>query len=107
ISVAIAVLIGLLLLRDPAQAMTSISLLLIVFFMIEGISKIVFALTIRPFPHWVWLLASGMVGVLLAGILWASLPVTALWFLGVLLGVNLISIGAALAYLAWEVRRQR
>ncbi|MFU8814944.1 MAG: HdeD family acid-resistance protein, partial [Pseudomonadales bacterium] len=62
ISVAIAVLIGLLLLRDPAQAMMSISLLLIVFFMIEGISKIVFALTIRPFPHWVWLLASGMVG---------------------------------------------
>jgi len=107
ISVALAVLIGLLLLRDPAQAMMSISLLLIVFFMIEGISKIVFSLTIRPFPNWSWVLASGLVGVLLSGFLWASLPVTALWLLGLFLGVNLVSVGAALAYLAWEVRHQQ
>src|SRR5215218_6988822 len=105
ISVILALLIGFLFLRDPAQGLATITLLLIVFFMIEGISKVVFALTIRPFPNWGWVLASGLVGILMALILWASLPVTALWLVGVLLGINLISVGAAIAYLAWQVRQ--
>jgi uncharacterized membrane protein HdeD (DUF308 family) len=105
ISVILAVLIGCLFLRDPAQGLVTIALLLIVFFMIEGISKVVFALTIRPFPNWGWVLASGLVGILLALILWANLPVTALWLIGVLLGINLISVGAAIGYLAWQVRQ--
>jgi uncharacterized membrane protein HdeD (DUF308 family) len=83
----------------------TITLLLIVFFMIEGISKVVFALTIRPFPNWGWVLASGLVGIVLSLVLWASLPVTAVWLIGLLLGIQLISVGAALGYLAWQVRR--
>src|ERR1044071_4540539 len=74
ISVILAVLIGFLFLRDPAQGMATITLLLIVFFIIEGISKVVFALTIRPFPNWGWVLASGILGVVLAVVLLASLP---------------------------------
>jgi uncharacterized membrane protein HdeD (DUF308 family) len=105
ISVALAVVIGLLILRNPVEGLVSATLLLIVFFMIEGLSKVVFALTIRPFPNWGWVLASGMVGIFLSLILWASLPVTAVWLVGLLLGIELISTGAAIGYLAWEVRR--
>jgi uncharacterized membrane protein HdeD (DUF308 family) len=104
VSVVLSVLVGLLVLRDPGQAMLTISLLLIIYFMIEGISKIVFALTIRPFPNWGWVLASGGVGILLSLVLWANLPVTALWLIGLLVGIELISVGAALAYLAWRAR---
>ncbi len=105
ISVILGVLIGILFLRDPAQGLLTVTLLIIVFFMIEGISKIVFALTIRPFPNWGWVLASGLVGIALSLILWASLPVTAIWLIGLLLGIELISVGAAITYLAWQVRR--
>ena len=105
ISVILALLIGFLFLRDPAQGLLTITLLLIVFFMIEGISKVVFALTIRPLPNWGWVLASGLVGILLSLILWSSLPVAALWLVGLLLGIELISVGAAIAYLAWQVRQ--
>jgi hypothetical protein len=34
-----------------------------------------------------------------------SLPVTAIWLLGVLLGIQLICEGVALGYLAWQVRQ--
>ena len=105
ISVILSVLVGFLFLRDPAQGMLTITLLLIVFFMIEGISKVVFALTIRPFPSWGGVLVSGLVGIFLSVILWASLPVTALWLIGLLLGMELVSVGVAIAYLAWQVRR--
>lgn len=105
ISFVLSVLIGFLFLRDPEQGLMTVTLLLIVFFMAEGLSKIVFALTIRPFPNWGWVLASGLVGIVLSLILWASMPVTAVWLIGLLLGIELVSIGAAMAYLAWQVRQ--
>ena len=104
LSVVLAILIGLLILRDPAQALVTLTILLIVFCMVEGFSKVVFSLTIRPFPNWGWVLASGIVGILASIYLWTSLPVTSAWFLGLVLGLVLISEGAALGYLAWRVR---
>ena len=71
----------------------------------HGIDRLVFALTIRTFPNWGWVLASGVIGILLSLFLWASLPVTAIWLLGVLLGIHLTCEGAALGYLAWQVRQ--
>ena len=104
-SVLLAVLIGILFLRDPAQGLLTLTLLLIVFFVIEGMSKIVFALTIRPFPNWAWVLGSGIVGLVLAAVLMASMPVTATWLIGFLLGVELVSVGGAMAYLAFRTRQ--
>jgi uncharacterized membrane protein HdeD (DUF308 family) len=66
---------------------------------------VIFALTIRPFPNWGWVLGSGIVGILLALYLWASIPVSAVWVLGVLLGIELICEGAALTHLAWQARK--
>ena len=104
ISVVIAILIGVLLLRQPESGLLIMTLLLIVFFMVEGISKVIFALTIRPFPNWGWVFASGIVGIVLGVYLLMNMPVTAEWVLGALLGIQLICEGAALAYLAWQVR---
>jgi uncharacterized membrane protein HdeD (DUF308 family) len=49
-------------------------------------------------------LVSGIVAIPVALYLWASFPVTAIWLLGVLLGIQLICEGAAIGYLAWQVR---
>src|SRR5512132_499904 len=100
VSVVLSVIVGVLLLRHPGEGLLTLTLLLIVFFIVEGISKV----TVRPFPNWGWVLASGIVGILLALYLWANLPITAVWLLGVLLGIQLICEGAALGYLAWKVR---
>src|SRR5215475_5861314 len=105
VSVALFLIIGLLFLRNPGESLLTLTLLLIVLFLVEGISKVIFALTIRPFPNWGWVLVSGIVGILLAFYLWASIPVTAVWLIGVLLGIELISEGVALGYLAWQVRK--
>jgi uncharacterized membrane protein HdeD (DUF308 family) len=105
VSVVLFVIVGVLFLRNPGESLLTLTLLLIVFFMVEGISKVIFALTIRPFPNWGWILASGLVGILLSLYLWASIPVTAIWLLGALLGIELICEGAALGHLAWQVRK--
>ena len=104
VSVALSVIVGVLLIRHRGEGLLVLTLLLLVYFMVEGISKVIFALTIRPFPNWGWVFASGVVGILVAFYLWASFPLTAIWLLGVLLGIQLICEGAALGYLAWKVR---
>lgn len=104
ISAVLAILIGVLLLRSPDSGLLIMTVLLIVYFMVEGIAKVIFALTIRPFPNWGWVLGSGFVGILLALILWANMPLSADWVLGLMLGILLVCEGAALTYLAWHVR---
>jgi uncharacterized membrane protein HdeD (DUF308 family) len=105
VSVALFIIVGALFLRNPAESLITLTLLVIVFLMVEGISKIIFSLTIRPFPNWGWILVSGIISVLLSFYLWSSMPVTAVLFLGMLLGISLISEGVALGYLAWRVRQ--
>ena len=38
-------------------------------------------------------------------ILLAAMPVTALWLIGLMLGMQLISVGTALSWLAWQIRK--
>jgi uncharacterized membrane protein HdeD (DUF308 family) len=106
VSVVLFVIVGILFLRNPAESLVTLTLLLIVLFMVEGISKVIFALTIRPLANWGWVLASGIVGILLAFYLWANIPITAVWLIGVLLGIELICEGIALGLLSWRVRKE-
>jgi uncharacterized membrane protein HdeD (DUF308 family) len=104
ISVVLAISIGVLLLRNPDAGLLIMTVLLIVFFIVEGFSKIIFALNIRPVMGWVWVLLSGIIAILLGAYLWANMPLSSEWVLGVLLGIQLICEGAALAFLAWMIR---
>jgi uncharacterized membrane protein HdeD (DUF308 family) len=106
ISAVLAIVIGLLLLRHTDAGLLFFSVLLVVYFMVEGIVKTIFALTIRPFPNWGWVLASGLIGIALSVYLWANLSTVSEWMLGFLFGILLVVEGAALASLAWRVRRE-
>lgn len=105
VSVVLFLIVGALFLRNPGESLLTLTLLVIVFFMVEGISKVIFSLTIRPLPNWGWVFISGVIGILLAFYLWASIPLTAIWLLGVLLGIELICEGVALGSLAWRARQ--
>ena len=105
VSVVLGIVVGFLLISRPEAGLLAVALLLVVYFMIEGVSRIVFALMIRPMDDWLFLLASGVVGIIVALILAANLGGSAQWLLGALLGVYLIAAGGALAYLAWNLRR--
>jgi uncharacterized membrane protein HdeD (DUF308 family) len=105
VSVALTLIIGLMFLRNPGQGLFTLTMLLIVYFLAEGISKVIFALTIRPFPNWHWILLSGLIAFIAAIFSWSKLPVTAIWILCPFLGIVLISEGAAIGYLALQVRK--
>ncbi len=105
VSVSLGVVVGFLLISRPEAGLLAVALLLVVYFMIEAVSRIVFALMIRPMDDWLYLLGSGVVGIVVALILAANLGGAAQWLLGTLLGAYLIAAGGALGWLAWNLRR--
>jgi uncharacterized membrane protein HdeD (DUF308 family) len=106
LSAVLAIVIGVLLLRHTDAGMLFFSVLFLIYFMIEGIAKTIFAFIIRPIPNWGWVLVSGLLGIVLALYLWANLSTVSEWMLGVLLGILLVVEGVALSSLAWRVRRE-
>jgi uncharacterized membrane protein HdeD (DUF308 family) len=105
ISAALGIVVGLILLVRPIAGAVSLTLVLIVFFIAEGLFSILFGIAQRRHVStWGWMIASGVVDLLLAGILIAGLPGDAAWALGLLVGINLIFGGAALSAIALRLR---
>ena len=106
LSALIGLVAGVLLLARPVLGTLSLTAVLIAFLMAEGVITIFYATEHRKgiSAGWGWMLASGLLDLVLAVILLAGLPWTAVWALGVLLGVNMIVGGAALISMALQAR---
>lgn len=106
LSAVAGIVAGAILLVFPISGIYALTLVLIAFFLVEGFASIMFA-----FAHsrqlsgrWGWLLASGIVDVLLAVIVFFGLPWSAFWALGVLLGINLLFGGFAMIGMALHAK---
>ncbi|MGH6676411.1 MAG: DUF308 domain-containing protein, partial [Xanthobacteraceae bacterium] len=96
-----------LLIWHPVAGVFSLTLALIIFFIIEGIASIMFALEYRRnLPaRWGWMVVSGIVDLILAAIILLGLPGSALWALGLLLGINMVFGGVTLIVMALDARQ--
>ena len=106
ISAVLAIAAGIVLLGWPVSGAVSLTLLLIVFFAIEGIVTIMYALEHKKelSGRWAWMFASGIIDLILAVMIFAGLPGTAAWALGLLVGINLLFGGTSLIAMALHAR---
>ena len=105
VAAILAIAAGSLMLLSPTNVL-SLTLILIFFFVFEGVASIMFG-----FKHmrdvsgqWVWMLGSGIVDLFLAALILMELPGSAKWALGLLVGVNLISGGVTIIGMALQGR---
>ena len=106
-SAVLGIVVGGLLIANPITGAFSLTFLLIVLFIIEGVVSVMFALEHRQdLPGgWGWMLASGIIDLVLATIIFAGLPGSAIWALGLVVGFNLAFGGIALIMMALYARR--
>ena len=97
---------GLVLLLYPVGGALSLTILLVVFFVIEGVASIMYALEHKKelSGRWGWMLVSGIIDLVLAIMIYVGLPSTAAWAIGLLVGINLVFGGAALIGMALHAR---
>lgn len=98
--------LGALLLFFPIAGVFSLTYLLIAYFFVDGGSKIYYALELRSFPKWGWILFSGILSIVLGLLILTGLPGTAFWALGLLIGINMLFFGAALFGLALNLPKR-
>jgi uncharacterized membrane protein HdeD (DUF308 family) len=81
-------------------------MVLILFFIVEGVATIMYSLEHRRelLGLWEWMLISGFIDLILAGVIFAGLPGTSGWALGLLVRVNFIFGGAAVVAMAVHAR---
>ena len=106
VSAILGIAAGLVLLVSPASGAVSLTLVLIVFFVIEGVASIMYALEHRQqlSGQWGWMLFSGVIDLVLAAMILVGLPGTAAWALGLLVGINMIFGGSALMAMGLHAR---
>jgi uncharacterized membrane protein HdeD (DUF308 family) len=106
LSAVLAIAAGIVLLGWPVRGAVSLTLLLIVFFIIEGVLSIMYAFEHKKelSGRWGWMLVSGIIDLILAAIIWGGLPGTAEWALGLLVGINMLFGGSAMIAMALHAR---
>jgi uncharacterized membrane protein HdeD (DUF308 family) len=92
LSGVLSIVVGLLFLRAPLGALAALTLLVACFLMVGGIFKIVAAVSYR-FAAWGWSLAGGIIDVILGVMIWQEWPASALWVIGLFVGINLLFRG--------------
>ena len=106
LSALTGIVAGIVLLVWPPLGAFSLTAVLIAFLFAEGVISIMYALEHRKAlsGRWGWMLASGIADVVLGLILLLGLPRSALWALGVIIGINMIFGGWALIAMATSAR---
>src|SRR5437660_11447160 len=106
LSAVLAIAAGIVVLGWPISGAVSLTLLLIVFFIIEGVLSIMYALEHKRelTGQWAWMLVSGIIDLVLAAMIFAGLPSTAAWALGLLVGINMLFGGSAMIAMAMHAR---
>jgi uncharacterized membrane protein HdeD (DUF308 family) len=106
LSAALALVAGVILLAQPMEGTLTLTIVVGAYFLAEGVATIMYALEHRRelSERWSWMLVAGLMDILIAGLIISGLPGSALWAVGLLVGINLLFGGATLIGVALAAR---
>jgi len=107
VSAVLALVAGVVLIAAPVQGALTLTFIVGIYFLAEGVATIMYALQHRGrlSERWGWMLASGVADILVAFIIISGWPGTAGWAIGLLVGINLVFGGTSLIALALAARK--
>jgi uncharacterized membrane protein HdeD (DUF308 family) len=92
--------------QNPLLAAAVLTLILGAALVASGIMRIILAFSVQQETPWVWVLLSGLVTLVLGGLILARWPISSLYILGIFLGVDLVIAGAGWIGLGLGLRRR-
>lgn len=105
LTAVLAIVLGLILILRPLAGVLTLTMVLVAFFIVEGVASILGAIQHRQhLRSWGWVLFSGIIDLLLAYLIWAGWPSSADWAIGLLVGVNMLFFGLSLVMTALAAR---
>ena len=89
----ISIVAGVMFVARPLLGLATITFLLVLYFVADGISDIISAFAVRPAAGWGFMVFGGIVSLLLGFLIWRQWPLSGAWAVGVLVGIRLIFSG--------------
>jgi len=89
----LTLLCGIALVANPLFASGVLTIMLAVYFIVDGIAEIAAAMRLRPGAGWGWMLFGGIVSIWLGILIWGQFPLSGVWAIGILLGIKLFFVG--------------
>ena|SRR5579862_602643 len=99
------VLLGVMLIANPIAGAASLALLVGALMACSGVVEIMLALRFKPRRGWGWLLANGIVSIVLAGLIVVGWPLASLVLIGYFVGFQIIMCGVARIALSLGARK--
>jgi uncharacterized membrane protein HdeD (DUF308 family) len=90
------VICGIWLLKHQQMGLLSMTLVLMIFFITEGLAKFILGYQLHPIKRWHWFIVDGIFSWAMALFIWNGWPDVAYWVPGVFTGINLLSYGCSL-----------
>lgn len=87
---------GISLMANPVVGLATLTILLVAYLLVDGVVEILMGLRLMGQRGALWVAASGVVSLLLAGLVWAGWPSSALWAVGLLFGASLLASGVSM-----------
>ena len=78
---------------QPVAALATLTLFLAAYFVASGILQIVAGFRARPEPGWGLVAFGGVVSLVLGVIIWRQFPISGIWAVGTLVGIQLLFSG--------------
>ncbi|KPK52568.1 MAG: hypothetical protein AMJ63_09055 [Myxococcales bacterium SG8_38_1] len=101
----LSALAGLYMVARPGMALATITIVLAAYFIVDGVFQIIWALRLRPIQGWGWTLFSGVVALALGIMIWRQFPVSGVWAVGTLAGIQMIFGGSSIASVCSAAKR--
>ena len=84
---------GIYMLMNPLLGVVSLTLVLAIFLLFEGILELILYFRIREVANAGWVLFDGIITLILGTLIWTQWPSSSLWLIGTLVGISLIFSG--------------
>jgi len=90
----------------PLAGILTLTILLAIMFIFQGVLESSMAIRMRPLESWVWMLVAGIVAIVVGAMIILGLPSSAVWAIGLLVGINMISSGWAYFFLGFSAGKK-
>lgn len=90
----------------PLTGILTLTVFLAAMFIAQGVLEVVMAFLVRPQEGWGWVLVSGLIAFAVGVLIFAHLPSAAVWAIGLLVGINMITSGWAYFFIALAAGKQ-
>lgn len=96
---------GAVMLYDPLLASAYLTLVIAGLLIAAGVARLIMGFQHRPAAGWYWALLSGLISILLGGMIIAQWPASGLWVIGLFVAIELIVNGWTYVFIALAARK--